>query len=100
MGILTHDERMKIGRRIQIAQMLQEGFTYEEIRDELKVGPPTIRTVDNNMRRYPNCYKLINKREEKVEKEYKRKAYIKTGGSKLIFKKKEYTGFKRKDVKR
>lgn len=100
MGTLTHDERMKIGRRIQIAQMLKERHTYAQIKDALKVGPPTIRLVDRKMNEHPACYKLINKREQKVEKEYKQRSYEKIGGPKMIFKKRAYTGFKRKDVKR
>lgn len=99
-GVLTYDERLKIGRRIEIAQMLEEGITYKEIADELKVGLSTISLVDKLMRQYPNCYELIKEREEKVEREFSRKAYIGRGGSKMIFRKKEYTGFKRKDVSR
>lgn len=99
-GVLTQDERLKIGRRIQIAQLLREGVTYEEIKKRLKVGPPTIRLVDTKMEEHPVCYELIGKRERKVEKEHSIKAYRKTGGSKMIYKKKEYTEFNRKDVKR
>jgi uncharacterized protein YerC len=99
-GVLTNDERLKIGRRIQIAQLLQEGLTYQDIIDELKVGVHTIKLVDDKLFKNPHCFDLINKREEKVEKEYNIKAYVKAGGSKLIFKRKEYTGFKRKNVKR
>lgn len=98
--VLTHDERMKIGRRIQIAQMLKNGFTYAQIKEKLKVGPPTIRQVDQRMQQNPLGYQLIEAREEKVEKVYKSKAYEKIGGPKLIFKKRKYTGLKRKGVKR
>lgn len=99
-GVLTYDERLKIGRRIEIAQMLKEGITYKEIADELKVGLSTISLVDKLMRQYPNCYELIKEREEKVEREFSRRAYIGRGGSKMIFRRREYTGFKRKDVSR
>lgn len=99
-GVLTYDERLKIGRRIEIAQMLEEGITYKEIADELKVGLSTIGLVDKLMRQHPNCYELIKEREEKVEREFSRKAYIGRGGSKMIFRRREYTGFKRKDVSR
>jgi uncharacterized protein YerC len=99
-GILTHDERMKVGRRIIIAQMLLDGMSYNEIISELKVGSPTIRDVDKKIKSNPACFKLINTREEKVEKTYTQKAYTKTGGSKKLFKSTQYTGYKRKDVKR
>ncbi|MFV1916975.1 MAG: Trp family transcriptional regulator [Patescibacteria group bacterium] len=100
MSVLTHDERMKVGRRIQIAQMLKEGYTYALIKGELKVGPPTITLVEKKMNQHPLGFDLINKREDRVEKEYKRKAYEKKGGSKMVFKRKVYTGFRRKDVER
>lgn len=100
MGVLTHDERMKVGRRIQIAQMLKEGNTYAQIKEELKVGPPTITLTEKKMNQHPLCFALIDKRVGRVENEYKRKAYEKRGASKLVFKRKTYTGFTRKDVKR
>ena len=31
-GVLTYDERMKIGRRIQIAKLLEEGLKYRKLR--------------------------------------------------------------------
>ncbi len=97
-GILTSDERMKIGRRILIAGALDEGLTYDEIMDILKVGKHTVVTVEKSLKDNPLCFQLIGKREEKIDYEYKKRAYRKTGGAKMIFKKKEYTGFKRKDV--
>lgn len=99
-GLLTTDEKLKLGRRIMVAQALQESLTYKEIMELLKVGKQTVSMVDRKLRSNPDCYKLIGTRENKVREEHKRKAYVKVGGSKLIFKKKVYTGFKRKDVKR
>jgi hypothetical protein len=97
---LTNDERMKIGRRIEVAQMLQAGLTHREIADQLKVGLTTIKLVDRKMHEHPRGYELIDLRERKVEGEYSDKAYKKVGGPKLVFKKREYTGFRRKDVRR
>lgn len=99
-GILTFDERMKVGRRILIAQCLIEGLTRDEIRNMFKVGYSTIEHVANRLDKYKNCFSLIQEREKKKEKEYKNKAHIFTGGSTKVFKTKEFTGFKRKDVKR
>jgi Trp operon repressor len=45
-GVLTQDERMKIGRRIQIAELLNANWTFEEIRAKLKVGKNTIQLVE------------------------------------------------------
>lgn len=99
-GVLTNDERIKIGRRILIAQLLSEENTYDEIKNSLKVGKQTIIQVQKSMESHPECFKLINQREEKVETTFGKKAYVKTGNPKYIKKFIEYTGFTRKDVKR
>lgn len=99
-GILTSDERIKIGRRIQIANLLKAGFTYQQIMKELKVGNNTILIVERSLNNHPFAFDLINRRDEKVEKEYKRQAFQITGGAKMVYKRKVYTGFKRKEVQR
>ena len=91
---------MKIGRRLQIAQLLNQGISYEEIKEQLKVGFTTINFVERSLRDHPDAYELINRREDKVEQEYKAGAYRRTGGSTLVFKRSEYTGLKRKDIHR
>ena len=99
-GLLTYDERLKIGRRILIFEYLNSGFTIDQIARELKVGKTTVIAVLKNSEEFPMCYELLNKRRTKVSSDYSDKKYKLTGGSTLVFKKKEYTGFKRKDVKR
>lgn len=99
-GLLTFDERMKIGRRIIVAEYLLNGVGTEEISKLLKVGKTTIALVSKNLDDYARCFDLLRLRRKKVETEYKKKAYVTRGGSTMIFKKKEYTGFRRKDVKR
>jgi len=99
-GILTHDERMKIGRRIIVASMLINDYSYGDIQEVARVGKSTISNVDRKLKKYPDCFKLVFEREDKVEKEFRRKAYQVSGGPMLVKKRKEYTGFKRKDVKR
>ncbi len=44
-NLLTESERIMLGRRLIIAQMLLDGKTYAEIMDELKVGIDTINRV-------------------------------------------------------
>lgn len=100
MGILTHDERMKIGRRIQISQMLQANLSYQEIKNNLNVGFATIGLVDKLINNHSTCYKLIDKREQKVEGVYKRKAFEMSGNPKSVFKTKIRTKFSRKEVPR
>ncbi len=99
-GILTHDEKIKIGRRILIAECLKLEKSLDEIAKMLKVGKNTIVSVMKSLDMYPASFELIGKRSNKVEKLYAQKKYRLIGGSTLVFKKREYTGFKRKDVKR
>ncbi|OGH14154.1 MAG: hypothetical protein A2860_02225 [Candidatus Levybacteria bacterium RIFCSPHIGHO2_01_FULL_37_33] len=99
-GILSYDERLKIGRRILVAEMLKGGFTIEEIVNTLKVGRTTVLFVSRNLDQFPNCFELLEKRNNKVEKEYQNKKHRLLGGSKKIFKSKEYTGYKRSNVNR
>ena len=99
-AILTSDEILKVGRRIQIANLLASGISGEEIKIILGVGRDTITVVAKHLNKYPVGFKLIYDRSRKVEKVYKEKSIKKVGGSTLVFKKNEYTGFKRKEVKR
>ncbi|MBI2614037.1 MAG: hypothetical protein HYW62_04675 [Candidatus Levybacteria bacterium] len=99
-GLLTHDEKLKIGRRILVAEYIREGMGIDEIAKTLKVGKNTIMSVAKKLDENFLFLDLINKRRKKVENEYARKKYRLIGGPKLVFKKKEYTGFKRKDVDR
>lgn len=99
-GILTSDEKLKIGRRILVAELIKDGVGFEEIAKMLKVGKNTIVSVMKNLDEHPLSLELINKRKKKIESEYDRKRYRLIGGSNLVFKKREYTGFSKKDVKR
>lgn len=99
-GLLTQDERLKIGRRILIAEYISSGVGIDEIRRQLKVGKNTIMHVTRLLEENPECFSLIEKRSQYVEKEYKSKKYKVVGNSQLVFKRKVYSGFSRKDVKR
>lgn len=99
-GLLTTDEKIKIGRRIKMAFMMLSGFSGEEIMSFLHVGRNSITLVSKHLDKYSKCFELIKIREKKVDDIYKEKSYKKTGGSKVIHKKKTYTGFIRKNVKR
>lgn len=99
-GLLTHDEKIRIGRRILIAEALKKELTFKEMTVIENVGYSTIAWVARHLERHPRCFELIFKRREKIEKEYQAKKYRKVGGSKLVFKKKVHTGLKRSDIKR
>lgn len=99
-GILTRDERLKIGRRILVAEYIKDGVGFDEITKSLKVGKNTIVEVMRCLENHPECFNIINKRKQKVESIYSAKKHRSVGGPQLVFKRKEYTGLKRKDVKR
>lgn len=99
-GLLTHDEKLKIGRRILVAEYLREGMGIDEIAKTLKVGKNTIMSVAKKLDENSISFDLIDKRRKTVENAYQKKKYRLVGGPQLVFKKKEYTGFRRKDVGR
>ncbi len=65
--LLTLSEVVMISRRIQIAKMLLEGFDYEEIRKQLKVGKTTISQVEKWLNNGFGGYQEIIKRHNKKE---------------------------------
>lgn len=99
-GFLTHDEKLRLGRRILIADALSSQMTFEEIAQILKVGRNNILNVSQMLDRDNTWHTLITKHTKQKENIYDAKKYIKSGGSKLVYKKKEYSGFTRKEVKR
>ena len=100
-SILTTEEKLKIGRRVLVAEYLKIGsLTLDEIRQMLKVGRSTIQFISRRIAMRPKGFELIRARSKRVEDEYQRKKLREVGGSQLVYKRKEYTGFKRKDVKR
>ncbi len=63
--LLTLSEMVMISRRLQIAQMLLEGMTYEEIKTKLKTGLDTIGQVDRWLNSGFGGYKKIIERHNK-----------------------------------
>lgn len=98
-AILTSDEKLRLGRRVQIAGLLAQETPYREIKRQLKVGIETISQVEKKLSGNAEGFQIIFRRRGKVESDFRKKAYVKVG-SKRVFKWKEYTGFKRKDVAR
>lgn len=99
-GLLTQDEKIRIGRRILIAEALSRNGKFREIVQLSNVGYATIAWVSKQLATFPLCFDLLFKRKRKLEKEYKTKKYREVGGSLLVHKRKEYTGLKRSDIKR
>lgn len=65
-AILTEDERLKIGRRIEIARQIRAGLTYREIMRDLKVGLSTVEMVGKRMDKFPVGYELLRKRNKLI----------------------------------
>ena len=99
-GLFTDEERMQLGRRIIIAEMLQEGYTHVEIVEDMHVGKATVSGVYNKLSSNPKCFELIFERHKKLEKEYQAKKYKDVYDWYHVLPKKEYTGVTRKDIKR
>lgn len=99
-SLMTQEEQLKMGRRILIASHLQADITQKEIGAILKVAQATISGVQKHLNSYPEGFKLISDRKKYVEEQYQQKKFRYKGGSKLIIKQKEYSGVKRKDIKR
>ena len=75
--LLTLSEVVMISRRLQIAGMLLEGQTYEEIKRILKTGLDTIGQVDRWLNNGFGGYKKIIERHKK--KQLAKKDYLSEG---------------------
>ena len=67
--LLTLSEVVMVSRRIQVAKMLLEGYTHEEIRKKLKIGFTTISQVEKWLNNGFGGYEKIIKKYEKKYKE-------------------------------
>ncbi len=63
--LLSEQEAVLLARRLQIARLLEEGLTYEEIRASAKVGFSTIARVHTWLQIYGEGYRTVLKRTKK-----------------------------------
>lgn len=84
---LTEDEKLAIGRRIAIAQMIIAGLTYYEINERLHISPNTFSRINKWVYEQLPGYAaaLKHERERSVEKKAKRKPYRKRLADPLSF---------------
>lgn len=66
--ILTDKELEYVEKRLRIARMLENGFSYTQIQDELQVSAATVATVSEQMSSSEAFRKLVSE----VEKEMAR----------------------------
>jgi len=85
MGLLTSSEALMFARRIQIAQMLLDDKSYEDIREELKVGVATITSVSRWLYGENDAFrkKIEEHKNNKVKLAKNNKNYRKNYGSLL-----------------
>lgn len=81
--LLTLSEVVMISRRIQIAKLLLEGDTYEDIRQNLKVSAATIAQVEKWVNNGFGGYKDVIKRYKK--KQPLKKDYLSEAGTPFTF---------------
>lgn len=60
--LLSPQETMMLARRLQVAEMLEAGCTYEEIQPALSVGKATIARIQNWLSYGRNGYRTIVRR--------------------------------------
>lgn len=66
--LLSEVEVLMLARRLQIAESLIEGLTYEQIREEMKVSKGTIARVQTWLDLYGEGYRTVVKRIAKKDK--------------------------------
>lgn len=75
--LLTLSEVVMISRRIQIARLLLEGESYDEIKKKLRVGSGNISQVEKWLNNGFGGYREIIKRYKAKDEKYKRKDFTK-----------------------
>ena len=71
--IFTHTELKMLAKRLQIAKMLLEGYSYDIIRSYVKVGDQTIARINNLLEEKGPGLKKAVQRLQKIEEERKKK---------------------------
>ncbi len=67
--LLSEQESLMLSRRLQIARLLDKGFTYQEIHKVMKVSNTTITKVQTWLNLYGEGYRLVLKRTEAQPKQ-------------------------------
>lgn len=70
--LLTHTEMKMLAKRIQIAKMLIEGYSYQDIRNYVKVTDPTIAKISNILEAEGQGLKIAINYLQKIEREIDR----------------------------
>ncbi|MBI2355841.1 MAG: hypothetical protein HYV13_01370 [Candidatus Doudnabacteria bacterium] len=60
--ILTHTEIQMLAKRLQVVTMLEQGLTYEQIRNALNISDTTIAKIQNWKETFGQGYKIVVER--------------------------------------
>ena len=97
----THKINPNLDEAKKFDTWARKNLKVEEIEDPERENKYTSHSSDKVFgAKNQDWFDLIKRRSEIVEKEYKSKKFNMVGGPKLVFKRKEYSGFSRKDIKR
>lgn len=72
MGLFSPSESLMIGRRIQVAKLLLEDYSYDYIEKKLRVSHQTINKIEHWLHKNEERGRLILKNMEKDEKRGRR----------------------------
>src|SRR3989344_4793003 len=65
--LLSEAEVLMLARRLQIAELLLEGLTFDEIRKNIKAGPNTIAKIQTWLELHGEGYRTVAKRNSKKD---------------------------------
>lgn len=75
--LLSEPEVLMLAKRLQIAEFLVEGLTYEKIRDQAKVSFGTIARVQTWLETYGEGYRTVLSRTIKTERNIQKDSFSK-----------------------
>lgn len=84
--LLSPDEIAMLHRRVQVAIMLKQGYTFDEIINKLRVGQSKITKVKESLDRHGEGYQLAIRRSKKIYKKHQFSSSKKYPSTSLIWK--------------
>lgn len=90
--LLTPDEMVMLIRRMEVAILLMKGFTFQEIKEFLKVGTDKICAVHRALEKNGQGYRLVGERMEK-QKQKRKEQNIRTTVKNMDPVKRKYPGY-------
>ena len=74
--LFTPSEVVMIGRRMQIGELLVNGWSYSSIREKLGVGNATLRSVDSWLEHIMHDYVELRGKRKRIHNAAKRKKFV------------------------